>query len=285
MSLTAARLGAGFVALAGLLAIGGGVAARPAQAGLVRASAGTASVPGWRLAATGSTPRTQSILISADAPAANNAWALGYSIGTANQPLDQFALVTEHWAGQRWRPVSVPAAVVKKFKVVDPFELTIRAAGPSGAWIFQSGWLRWNGKQWSSGPLPASGQGQKVSVDSAAVFGPADVWAFGGTFRAKASRAYAVRFNGHKWSQVAVPGTREITGVSALSPTDFWAVAGQSLVRLVGIPPATGGSLRYAGAGRPYLVDLGRRHCLRQAAVGDRPVRKDPALAVISQPG
>ena len=243
MPLTSARLGAGAVALVSLLAVGAGVAARPAQADLVRASAGTASVPGWRLVATGSTPHTQSILVSADAPTAANAWALGLSLPPANSQLDQFALVTEHWAGQRWQPVSVPPAVVKKFKVLDPFELTIRAADPSGAWIFQSSWLRWDGKQWHSGALPVSGQGQKVNVDTAAVFGPADVWAFGGTFSAKASHAYAARFNGHKWSQVAVPGIQEITGVSALSPADFWAVAGQPLLSLVGVPSVTGGSV------------------------------------------
>ena len=243
MPLTAARFSAGAVALVSLLTIGAGVAALPAQASLARASAGTASVPGWRLTATGSTPHTQSILVSADAPAANNAWALGLSLQTANSQLDQFAPIAEHWAGQRWRPVPIPPAVVKKLKVADPFELTIRAADPSGAWIFQSSWLRWDGKQWHSGPLPVSGQGQKIDVDSAAVFGPADVWAFGGTFSAKGSHAYAARFNGHKWSQVAVPGAREIIGVSALSPADFWAVAGQPLLSLVGVPSAAGGSV------------------------------------------
>lgn len=70
LPLTAVRLGAGLVALVSLPALGAGVAARPAQAGLVRASAGAASVPGWRLVATGSTPHTQSLLVSADAPAA-----------------------------------------------------------------------------------------------------------------------------------------------------------------------------------------------------------------------
>ncbi len=51
MPLTAARLGAGAVALVSLLTIGAGMAALPAQASPVRASAGTASVPGWRLIA------------------------------------------------------------------------------------------------------------------------------------------------------------------------------------------------------------------------------------------
>jgi hypothetical protein len=217
-----------------LLVAGVGVAARPAQAG-------TDSIPGWRLVATGGVPRQQSILLSADAPAANNAWALGISVGTS----DARFLVVEHWAGQRWQSVSVPPTVVKKFKVVDPFEITIRAAGSSGAWIFGSSWLRWDGKKWHVGSMPVSGKGQKANVDSAAVFGPADVWAFGGvvTGLKPRLRPYTARFNGHRWSRVAVAGTREITGVSALSSTDFWAVTGQPLITLSAPPPAAGGSV------------------------------------------
>jgi hypothetical protein len=56
---------------------------------------------------------------------------------------------------------------------------------------------------------------------------------------------YAAHFNGHRWTQIPVPGSREITGVSTLGPKDFWAATGQPLILLAGTPhpPAAGGSV------------------------------------------
>ncbi len=235
------RLSAGLAAV-GVLAAGGGVGlAAPVRAAGV--AGGQAKVPGWRIFATGRVLGTQPALVSADAPAGNNAWAFGFGLPRSGNP-NSILPVIEHWGGQRWQSVKPPSALAKKFQVADPFEMTVRAAGSSGAWFFGSSWLRWDGTRWSSGRLPVSNSNQRAAVNSAAVFGPANVWAFGGLFlNSGAIRGYATRFDGHAWTRVAVPGTQEITGVSTLSPTNFWAVTGQPIIDQAGFSRPPGGSV------------------------------------------
>src|SRR5579863_1457478 len=98
-AVAAARRGAVAIALAGLLAwtsAGVSVAAPVAQVGVARASLGAAKVPGWRVVASGRIPHRESLLVSVDAPAASNAWAVGFSLLTKNPELDRSALLVKH---------------------------------------------------------------------------------------------------------------------------------------------------------------------------------------------
>jgi hypothetical protein len=90
----------------------------------------------------------------------------------------------------------------------------------------------WNGRVWSTvpspNPSPMVDQLFSVSADSAR-----DAWAVGDNFRQIAPGTQAVgtltlHWNGQAWSKVASPkmGTDEtsLLGVSALTPTNAWAV-------------------------------------------------------------
>lgn len=90
----------------------------------------------------------------------------------------------------------------------------------------------WNGSVWSTvagpNPSPVVNELYSVSADSAR-----DAWAVGDNFRqvapgTQAAGTLTVHWNGQIWSKVASPkvGTDEtsLLGVSALSPTNAWAV-------------------------------------------------------------
>ena len=102
--------------------------------------------------------------------------------------------------------------------------------------------LHWNGTKWSkvASPNPGGTAGNfltGVSADSAT-----DAWAVGGYINPTtgAEETLVLHWNGTKWSKVASPnpgGTTSnfLTGVSAHSATDAWAVGGY-------INPTTGAS-------------------------------------------
>jgi hypothetical protein len=72
----------------------------------------------------------------------------------------------------------------------------------------------WDGKQWSIVSSPAfagGGGGAAISADSSN-----DVWAVGGST--------TLHWNGTSWSRVPATGLVGLTSVTALSPTNVWAV-------------------------------------------------------------
>jgi len=89
----------------------------------------------------------------------------------------------------------------------------VAASSATDAWIFpeQAGFsrssyytydsaLHWNGRAWQSSRF-----GRKISVYSAAAFGPADAWAFGAYYNRNAPVPYAARYDGRAWRHVTPP--------------------------------------------------------------------------------
>jgi hypothetical protein len=95
--------------------------------------------------------------------------------------------------------------------------------------------LHWNGTLWlkTDVPNPGNGINQLYGVGASS---PTDVWAVGTTTNAGDPRGsrhpLALHYNGTAWSTVPMPDTASgsalLRSVTAISPTDAWAVGSQS---------------------------------------------------------
>ncbi|GAA2720212.1 hypothetical protein GCM10010439_07670 [Actinocorallia aurantiaca] len=114
---------------------------------------------------------------AADAPSANNIWAVGG--GSFDRGGSAYLL---HWNGERWK-------LVRRWKSALP--LTIATTGRRGVWVFdslQSRALRFDGRRWHNVKTPAL-------VLNAAARGKT-IWASG---LGKGSKAKVMRFDGQRW--------------------------------------------------------------------------------------
>jgi photosystem II stability/assembly factor-like uncharacterized protein len=147
---------------------------------------------------------------SVTAVASNDVWAVGY---TSSQPF------IENWDGTSWSVVPSP-----KFSQGGAL-LTVTAVASNNVWaagLFNdlSGALveHWDGSSWSVVSSPAFNV-QLVSSISADASN--DIWAV-------TDSPTVLHFDGTSWSQVQTfrprNGFASLKGVTALSPTDVWAV-------------------------------------------------------------
>ena len=145
------------------------------------------------------------------AAASNDVWAVGLRHGPDNP--DAGESLTEHWNGSSWSVVSTPTATVEGTELNG-----VAAISPSNVWAVggsPSGTLveHWNGTSWSivSNPVFANNHvAFAVSADSAN-----DIWVLVG------SKTF-LHFDGTNWSSVA--SAMATTSITALSPTNVWAV-------------------------------------------------------------
>jgi hypothetical protein len=203
-------------------------------AGTASAATGWATVPTVDPSATGNT------LTAVSARTSTDAWAVGYFANPADDAgRDGLA---EHWNGQQWQRVPVPSTL--------HFDEKLLAVGGSGAndvWAVGSTNQisfagtsplieHWNGASWTRVPAPAATGGSKSNLDGVVAFSPTNAWAVG---RSATARALVEHWDGTAWSIVPVPdptppvggtlASAMLTGVSAVSPTDIWAVGSYSL--------------------------------------------------------
>ena len=214
-----------------------------------------AATTGWRSAATVAVKGRVVLLTGIAAPAANDAWASGISTTSSTKSTLE---VMEHWNGRSWRQVSLPSAVAKVWSNPAGAFQAIGASSSTNVWAFgefpagaseTATYLRLSGRRWTTGTLPGASNGHIVLVTSVEVLGNSNVWAFGGRLVAGSEQPqaapYAAHFNGHRWSTVGVPSSNEITAVSAVTPSDMWAVTG---VSAIGAEFGLGGSSQPASA-------------------------------------
>jgi hypothetical protein len=159
-------------------------------------------------------------LTGVSALSASDAWAVG--------SIDTGTLIV-HWNGTRWTRVASPGK--------NPGETLngVSALSASDAWAVggtgaRTLILRWNGTSWSLIPSPSPGSNGILNAVS--TLSPSDVWAAGCYLASPSSNTWeplVLHWNGAAWAQVASPnpggsaGTC-LTGVSALSSSDAWAV-------------------------------------------------------------
>jgi hypothetical protein len=147
------------------------------------------------------------------AAASNDVWAVG---GEGNLP--PFQPLIEHWNGTSWSKVSSPSLANGGFLN------GVTAVSSNNVWSVgginnstDSLVEHWDGTSWSIVSSPAfTGAGglNGVSAD-----GSNDIWAVGGPA--------VLHWNGATWSTVSAPPSVGLIGVTALSPTNAWAVGDQ----------------------------------------------------------
>jgi len=202
--------------------------------GTANAATGWVVVPGVDPSA------TSNLLTAVSARTAADAWA----VGSFANPADDAGRdgLAERWDGQRWQRLPVPSALHFDEKL-----LAVGASGADDAWAVGATNKisfastnplveHWNGTSWSTVPTPVGSGGSKSIMDGVVAFSPTNAWAVG---RSRGARALVEHWDGTTWSIVPVPdptppakatlASSTLTGISALSPTDIWAVGSYSL--------------------------------------------------------
>jgi hypothetical protein len=136
----------------------------------------------------------------------------------------------QHWTGTAWHQVTVPSNLAG----IAASNVAIGASSASNAWLFSPGTttsspgtaLRWNGITWHAQQIPSwvirlSRAGDFNAAPE--VFSPSSVWVFSVGFDKLGNPDHFASFyNGRSWAKVSLPGVTN--QVSALSPTDMWAL-------------------------------------------------------------
>lgn len=207
------------------------------------------------------------------ATSAADAWAVG-DLG------QQFTPLIVHWNGTAWRRVRAGAPAGTELTAV-------AASSPGNAWALGQTWhtgstrsmpviLRWNGRAWRQVPSPAP---PGAFLNAVSVTSPANAWVVGLYFASAnrstgSTRPIALHWNGSTWRRVPLPvpagAAVELTGVSATSASNAWAVGGfesnqgylragfvlhwdgSSWTQVPSVPAHAGGPIAVAAAATDY---------------------------------
>jgi hypothetical protein len=165
-------------------------------------------------------------LYSVSASSATDAWAVGSEISSYSSR----TTLLERWNGTAWT-VDTADAVSSRRAILDSvLDLSASNAyaigtGPAGT-LFE----HWDGGKWSQLALPDTGFRPSPYGESISASSPSDIWVVGTSFSASTGQtvAEALHYNGIAWAVVPMAqpaaGTPAITTVTAISPTDAWAV-------------------------------------------------------------
>jgi hypothetical protein len=222
--------------------------AAPAATSTARAPSAT-SAPADTTAPDSTGYNADGTLEAVAATSTTNAWAVG-DRGQQDTPL------IVHWNGTKWSrvPAGAPA---------DTWLHAVAASSPGNAWALGETYpptgslrqmpviLHWDGRAWRQvpSPVPSGAFLSFVSVTSSA-----NAWVVGSYFasanRSPAStRPIALHWNGSAWRRVPLPvpagAAAELTGVSATSASNAWAVGGFASS---GTDPAAGFVLHWDGS-------------------------------------
>ncbi len=206
---------------------------------LVLASAALAADRGW-VVYDSPDPGQTNLLTGVTATSASDAWAVGYAY---NANAQQF-IIMQHWDGASWSAVASPnpgtaEACGNAFYAGNELA-AVDAISPNDLWavgnICGPGTARtlamhWDGNGWSVVPSPNSGPGDDSELSSVSAVASDDVWAVGDYQVAFEYEweTFIEHWDGTAWSIVPSPNpagstTTYLTGVSALSANDVWAV-------------------------------------------------------------
>src|SRR5215469_6899378 len=166
---------------------------------------------------------------------ASDAWAVGNF--TAGKTAKTLVL---HWNGTAW--AQVPSPNVNGNGAL----FGVAALSPTDAWAvgdYTAGRdiktlvLHWNGRAWVHMASPSPGRSPlNDSLSGVSVLSASNAWAVGasghGHTQFSPQKTLVLHWNGSRWTQVPAPSPRGIgtspftvlTGVSARSPGDAWAV-------------------------------------------------------------
>ena len=193
------------------------------------ANAGTWSVQHPPFTVQSNVPYAPLASVSAISP--TNVWAVGRDDGS---------MLTEHWNGQRWASLGMPAGPCGNFE--SSCELTgvsadsasdVIAVGSAvlnlpGGWTPAALAYRWNGSTWQTLPVPAGFT--YTALQHVKAFSPTNAWAIGTGASGSLAAATAAHWDGTSWTQVSTGFTTSLdlvmNAIAGSSASDIWA-AGQ----------------------------------------------------------
>lgn len=167
-------------------------------------------------------------LASAAIVSARDVWAVGQS---ATGPL------LLRWNGEKWALAAGP-----DFSGADGYYQSVaRIPGTSDVWVFGLDGngaelaAQWSGSAWVTYTLPSGGNGSAITDKSLTVASAASAWIGIGVRNNSGSyMPWLIHWDGSSWSHVPAPnpgGNGEISGVSAGSPSDAWAIGSSIITR------------------------------------------------------
>lgn len=196
---------------------------------------------------------TAGFLTGVDTLSASDAWAVGYdTVGTGTGALIM------HWDGSTWSRVPVP-------RVPDSSLSWISMSSPRNGWAvgcyrcttgFQRTLtLRWDGSRWTRVASP-SRSGAGTQLEGVSTVSATDAWAVGWYYtQAIPGATVILHWNGTHWARVPspnpAPGNSALTGVSASTASDAWAVGAPGITlhwngTRWSVVPSPGGSSLFA---------------------------------------
>lgn len=147
-------------------------------------------------------------LESVSAVAADDVWAAGSQFCS-----DGTAALVEHWNGKRWSKVAVPTPrgatetgleSITAISSNDVWAVGHSSEGQAGKNLT----LHWNGARWSVVSSPNQGDTScDFGLSSVSGSGSSDVWASGTRSCSLGVTPEMLRWNGTRWSNVAIPAT------------------------------------------------------------------------------
>ncbi len=157
---------------------------------------------------------TFSALYGVTALAANDAWAVGYYVGTGGVVGDQTLAL--HWDGSTWTQIHAPSPGYNYYNALH----AVTAFSPVDVWgvgLYRytspnSLLEHWNGSVWTQGDAASGGQVNHLYGVSG-VAGNA-IWTVGTTI---------LHWDGMAWNAVAIPGSTQLFGIRAVTATNVWA--------------------------------------------------------------
>jgi hypothetical protein len=142
------------------------------------------------------------------------------------------------WNGTQWQQLTVPASLpydamehIQAFSPTDAWAVGVGSSATSDATVATA--LNWNGTSWNQVATPISTDND-LSINAISGTSASDIWVVGETmtpgYHNRQFTSVIMHYNGSSWTQAAVPDNSGLLDVSAVSPTDAWAIAADGAV-------------------------------------------------------
>ncbi|MBV8608849.1 MAG: hypothetical protein JO034_15490, partial [Singulisphaera sp.] len=172
----------------------------------------------------------------------NDVWAVGTvsppgGVGSSNTPL------IEHFDGTTWSIApspNLPGGTLRAIAAASAHD--IWAVGIQGGFFTHELIEHFDGTTWSAVPGPPVSARSHRGLDAVSADAPNDAWAVGSVGRGQnALGNELLHWNGTAWS-VATPPNVNVAGITALSPTNVWAVGSSTSSSVASIAHFDGAS-------------------------------------------
>jgi hypothetical protein len=217
------------------------ILAATATAVVIAAAPAFAATPAWTVTPSVNPVATDNQLTAVSALSGTDAWAVGFYTGPNRH--DGRIMLAERWNGSGWTKVDTP-----NVQFFDEKLLAVSARTATDVWAVgstnQTGFATTNpitahfdGTAWTIVATPASSGSAKSILDGVVDFAANNAWAVG---RSRTARGLIEHWDGTAWSVVTGPdpvvkagsslASATLTGISATSPSDIWAVGSYTTV-------------------------------------------------------